>query len=223
MKLDDNGAAFFVEGLEEGETEDPILATSPLPTLPQEPPQWTEAEREAVNRSLNFDDPEEADKSEDMVDQASAHQHVVDQAVAAADILPKNKNNKNKRKRKTKKHARSGSRSSLKEIVVTTTASPEEGSLEASTPKAEKCPPFPAIEVASLKSPEVSEPSLLLSRLPVPESLDSFVVDEDDPRAATEAKEDQLLKKGNGGSLPIGEYNTIKDLSARGTCPKVNW
>ena len=69
MKLDDNGAAFFVEGLEEGESlEDPILATSPLPTLTCQEPSWTESEREAINRSLNFDD-NEADKSEEMTDE----------------------------------------------------------------------------------------------------------------------------------------------------------
>ena len=54
MKLDDNGAAFFVEGLEEGEAEDPILATSPLPNLSSQDatPNWpTEAERLVIRRS----------------------------------------------------------------------------------------------------------------------------------------------------------------------------
>ena len=54
MKLDDNGAAFFVEGLEEGEAEDPILATSPLPNLSSQDatPNWpTDAERLVIRRS----------------------------------------------------------------------------------------------------------------------------------------------------------------------------
>merc|ERR1712226_620167 len=52
MKLDDNGAAFFVEGLDENDDElPPELATSPLPNINDQEPTWDEAQREAANRS----------------------------------------------------------------------------------------------------------------------------------------------------------------------------
>ena len=89
-----------------------ILATSPLPTLTCQEPSWTESEREAINRSLNFDD-NEADKSEEMTDEIQIVEPQPLQPSAPqqqqVEILPnKNKNNKNKRKRKTKKHSRYG-------------------------------------------------------------------------------------------------------------------
>ena len=123
MKLDDNGAAFFVEGVEEGELEDPSLATSPLPTLSSEPEWPSQAERESVNRSLNFD-AEEADKSEDLPDEAQVdleHPTTSSATAASSSAIPRNKNkgpNRKKRKNRNKGHNRSSSKSSLKELIL---------------------------------------------------------------------------------------------------------
>ena len=79
MKLDDNGAAFFVEGLDESEIHElpAELATSPIPTAeePQfgldQPPKWDETQRESVNRSL-LKEFEAENTHEDTTDDASA-------------------------------------------------------------------------------------------------------------------------------------------------------
>ena len=149
MKLDDNGAAFFVEGLDDNDQElPPELATSPLPNISdQEQPTWDEEKREAANRSLNFE--EELDE--------------VDDASADSDYkLTKSKLNKSKRKKKTRsKHSRSGSKASLKEILI------DNVTVESSTPKT----PVNDPDVSPTK-PE-AEGSLLLSRIP-----DSFELEE---------------------------------------------
>ena len=164
MKLDDNGAAFFVEDLDESEELPPELATSPLPNPEaEEPPKWDEASREAVNRSLL----EEFDN--DTTDDAS--------------VLNK-KQNKSKRKKKTRsKHSRSGSKASLKEIFSEPPQPPQPQLVASSTPNIE----------ANI---EVTSTSLLLSRLPQPEDLDSLVKD-------AEASEASEAEKENKGSLPI--------------------
>jgi len=109
MKLDDNGAAFFVEGLDESEIHElpAELATSPIPTAdePQfgldQPPKWDETQRESVNRSL-LKEFEAENTHEDTTDDASA-------------INRNQKLSKSKRKKKTRsKHSRSGSKASLK-------------------------------------------------------------------------------------------------------------
>merc|ERR1712214_108863 len=48
MKLDDNGAAFFVEGLDENDDElPPELATSPLPNINEQEPKKEENQIQA--------------------------------------------------------------------------------------------------------------------------------------------------------------------------------
>ena len=78
MKLDDNGAAFFVEGLDESEIHElpAELATSPIPTVEDplgldQAPKWDEASRESVNRSL-LKEFEAENTHEDTTDDASA-------------------------------------------------------------------------------------------------------------------------------------------------------
>merc|ERR1719225_1491748 len=147
MKLDDNGAAFFVEGLDENDDElPPELATSPLPNMNDQEPTWDEAQREAANRSLikEFEATEE-----DEVDDASADSNL--------DMYPltKSKLNKSKRKKKTRsKHSRSGSKASLKEILIDN----QNAAAEAKTPVNEETP----------TKPEPESGSLLLSRIPDP-------------------------------------------------------
>ena len=156
MKLDDNGAAFFVEGLDENDDElPPELATSPLPNINDQEPTWDEAQREAANRSLikEFEATEE-----DEVDDASADSNL--------DMYPltKSKLNKNKRKKKTRsKHSRSGSKASLKEILIDNAAAAEINAASNKTPVNEETP----------TKPEPESGSLLLSRIP-----DSFDVEE---------------------------------------------
>ena len=111
-------------GVEEGELEDPSLATSPLPTLSSEPEWPSQAERESVNRSLNFD-AEEADKSEDLPDEAQVDlEHPTTSASASSSAIPRNKNkpNRKKRKNRNKGHGRSSSKSSLKELIIASEA-----------------------------------------------------------------------------------------------------
>ena len=110
--------------MEEGELEDPSLATSPLPTLSSEPEWPTQAERESVNRSLNFD-AEEADKSEDNLPETEVDlEHPTTSATSANSNsagIPRNKNkgpNRKKRKNRNKGHNRSSSKSSLKELIL---------------------------------------------------------------------------------------------------------
>ena len=82
------------------------------------------------------------------------------------------------------------------------------------TPEVKKCsvpPQFPtpiSHDYVTSTPTAVLEPSLLLSRLPNPELLDSCVVDEDDPRAASEAikledLQSSKIKSNIAGSLPI--------------------
>merc|ERR1711953_559800 len=172
MKLDDNGAAFFVEGLDENDDElPPELATSPLPNINDHEPTWDEAQREAANRSLikEFEATEE-----DEVDDASADSNL--------DMCPltKSKLNKSKRKKKTRsKHSRSGSKASLKEILIDN----QNAAAEAKTPVNEETP----------TKPEPESGSLLLSRIP-----DSFDVEEQN------LDEDEIMQKQKKHeSLPI--------------------
>ena len=172
MKLDDNGAAFFVEGLDENDDElPPELATSPLPNINDHEPTWDEAQREAANRSLikEFEATEE-----DEVDDASADSNL--------DMYPltKSKLNKSKRKKKTRsKHSRSGSKASLKEILIDN----QNAAAEAKTPVNEETP----------TKPEPESGSLLLSRIP-----DSFDVEEQN------LDEDEIMQKQKKHeSLPI--------------------
>ena len=75
MKLDDNGAAFFVEGLDESEQDElpAELATSPIPTEESvlQTPKWDETQRENVNRSL-LKEFEAENTNEDTTDDATA-------------------------------------------------------------------------------------------------------------------------------------------------------
>ena len=76
MKLDDNGAAFFVEGLDESEHDElpAELATSPIPTEDpslSQTPKWDENQRETVNRSL-LKEFEAEQTNEDTTDDATA-------------------------------------------------------------------------------------------------------------------------------------------------------
>lgn len=168
MKLDDNGAAFFVEGLDESEQLElpPELATSPLPNVSMDdPPKWDAAQREACNRSLlqDFDEDATADDTcNDDIDNASH--------------LTKNKLNRSKRKKKRSKHSRSGSKASLKEIISS-------GGNEVATPPA-SIPSTPAHQTESSSVVTETGTSLLLSRLP----LDSDqVVGSDDKESEKES------------------------------------
>ena len=58
------------------------------------------------------------------------------------------------------------------------------------------------LTMTSTPTGDRSQDSLLLSRLPDEKSLGSFVVDEDDPRVASEAK-DESSKMGIAASAPI--------------------
>merc|ERR1711953_802947 len=171
MKLDDNGAAFFVEGLDDNDDElPPELATSPLPNINDHEPTWDEAQREAANRSLikEFEATEE-----DEVDDASADSNL--------DMYPltKSKLNKSKRKKKTRsKHSRSGSKASLKEILIDN----QNAAAEAKTPVNEETP----------TKPEPESGSLLLSRIP-----DSFDVEEQN------LEEEIMQEQEKNKSLPI--------------------
>merc|ERR550532_3280198 len=192
MKLDDNGAAFFVEGLDDNDDElPPELATSPLPNINDQEPTWDEAQREAANRSLikEFEATEE-----DEVDDASADSNL--------DMYPltKSKLNKNKRKKKTRsKHSRSGSKASLKEILIDNQAAAEISAASNKTPVNEETP----------TKPEPESGSLLLSRIP-----DSFDVEEQN-------LEEEMQEKNK--SLPIEiekrlQYFSEPELSP-GTSP----
>merc|ERR1712029_1324689 len=150
MKLDDNGAAFFVEGLDDNDDElPPELATSPLPNINDHEPTWDEAQREAANRSLikEFEATEE-----DEVDDASADSNL--------DMYPLTKS----------KHSRSGSKASLKDILIDN----QNAAAEAKTPVNE--------ETSTKTEPESG--SLLLSRIP-----DSFDVEEQN------LDEDEIMQK----------------------------
>ena len=59
------------------------------------------------------------------------------------------------------------------------------------------------LTMTSTPTADRSQDSLLLSRLPDEKSLGSFVVDEDDPRVATEAKDELSAKMGIAASAPI--------------------
>ena len=132
MKLDDNGAAFFVEGFEDEEEDiPPELATSPLPNLDHEDdlrssggegesgkPKYNEADLEAVkSRSLmkEFAAKEEAE-AEDTVDEAP--KAVVEPEMPTPTSKAKMSKNKRTRKARFQRHSRGGSKTSLKEVMA---------------------------------------------------------------------------------------------------------
>jgi phosphatidate phosphatase LPIN len=223
MKLDDNGAAFFVEGLEEDHEDlPPELATSPLPQLDeQERPAWDEVDREAVNRSLS----KEFDQEIPEVKQDDATEDTVDEAPAillpndpTMEIHHKSKLSKSKRKRKTRaKHTRNSSKSSLKEVVAVSDYSvpiePEakveeaiEVIVDTNVRKSSE------IDVGGQRCSETAEHSLLLSRLPKAEQLDSLVVDDDeDSSNDSDLNRNKTGKEGN--SLPLSMERQLQYYS----------
>ena len=109
MKLDDNGAAFFVEGCnEDREVIPPELATSPLPELHNLPPSWTKEDVEEASD-------ERGTSSNSSRDQSRTRQ-VVQEPLEAVEATKK-PSTRRKRKRKGKGHARGGSKSSMKDFT----------------------------------------------------------------------------------------------------------
>jgi len=179
MKLDDNGAAFFVEGLDESEIHElpAELATSPIPTV-EDPsdldntPKWDETQRESVNRSL-LKEFEAENTHEDTTDDASA-------------INRNQKLSKSKRKKKTRsKHSRSGSKASLKEFFSESATSSTPVPANVNTSENSQNEQGQAVQssdsevVIRARHKSSTETNLLLSRLPQEaEIMDSIATDD---------------------------------------------
>jgi len=195
MKLDDNGAAFFVEGLDESEQDElpPELATSPLPSNePLEgPPKWNEAQLEAVNRSLL---PEFENKDVSNETGRSTAEDTTDDASGLLNNKNSNKiSSKSKRKKKSRsKHSRTGSKASLKEILI------DNANQNFPVPS----PPTPtAVNLSSELATETHETSanLLLARLPNNQNdLENFLKNEE-----KDGSLDEIENRNSTSSLPI--------------------
>ncbi len=138
MKLDEYGAAFFVEDLSDSEDEDnfpPELATSPIPGSNPDLV-VKDGSSSSVNRSL-LDDfnavaAEQAEEEQQENDNATKAVPIPVTADAAAGH--KGKLNRKKRKRRQNlRHSRNSSRSSLKEIAGGAPAQEERDSSESSS------------------------------------------------------------------------------------------
>jgi len=110
MKLDDNGAAFFVEEVEE-EDWSPDLATSPIPSSSSAPWQWREENGPPVPNPL----------VEDLIQQELVIKAEVLTDTGGEDERDEGRkgklNKKKRRRRKELRHSRKGSKTSLKEII----------------------------------------------------------------------------------------------------------
>jgi len=204
MKLDDNGAAFFVEGLDESEIHElpAELATSPIPTETSnfdDAPKWDEAQRETVNRNLSIEfDAENTTHETDTTDDASA--------INRNQKFNQSKNKRNKKRRS--KHSRSSSKASLKEFFpdssIATSSTPVPTTSNSDNSQNEQgqavVPPSDSEQSFRVRHKSSTEKNLLLSRLPIePEIMDSIATDTDQ-----EIKEMNLEAAGSvRSSLPL--------------------
>ena len=117
MKLDDTGAAFFVEDVDEEEDDtkwNAELATSPLPVKTESVATFGGRSLKLTPARLTFDDDGAAVTSEDktVTDESQL-------ALLETESIKKGKLNKKKRRRRNQlKHARKGSKSSLREVLL---------------------------------------------------------------------------------------------------------
>ena len=136
MKLDDHGTAFFVEDVSESEDDEipPELATSPIPGQGLEMPQYPESNSHKgspVNRSLieEFNACDDDNKNSNKVENKDTTVgEKVDQAPPETSSSSSNAmyinnakgklNRKKRKRRQLHRHSRSGSKTSLKEMVA---------------------------------------------------------------------------------------------------------
>ncbi len=164
MKLDDHGAAFFVEDVSESEDEEvpPELATSPIPSQSYMDQAallagaGTEKNNNSVNRSL-MDEFNAIEKKAEEEAAAEVEEKDLKETDAGAAAMPesasstslKGKLNRKKRKRRNKGHARTGSKSSLKEVALANASSSE--SSESAAAAANNNPKFEDKEIFDME------------------------------------------------------------------------
>ena len=125
MKLDDTGAAFFVEDVDEDDDDkwNLDLATSPLPFKEDAVASFGGRSLKLVPTKLNFEKGEEPSRSsgEEKGDKIGVGEPnpVYSSSVTEPDSVKRGKLNKKKRRRRNHlKHNRKGSKSSLREVLL---------------------------------------------------------------------------------------------------------